>query len=207
MEDTASLVALVQAPDPTLKNAILKAYQNEIFTTNETGCPDHELEFLRGEKILIEKGADEGETGDLTGEKQAILCMHLWSRMKEADVSDPQKIWEAISKGWPECVSWEKIYHGHFWAKIYKEKKPLRDQAVNMGMSTFLAAYKDMERHFKGDNQHFLVNWPSAYDPKEENPNPNPTLSIWEDMITACTEEDAKSLLKCLSVGKPKQSS
>lgn len=169
MEDKSSLVALVEAPDPRRKYAILKAYQKETFTITEAST-DKELEFLRGKRILIEEWAEEGETRDLPGLKKAILCMHLWSRMKDAGYSDSQKIWEAICKGWPECVSWGKEYYGHFWAKIYSNNKPLSVQAVNMGMLTILAAYKDMERHFKGDSEHSLKHYEDAYYPKEHNP-------------------------------------
>lgn len=207
MEDTASLVALVEAPDPRRKHAILKAYKNETFTSEKEKkddvFTDEKLKFLRGKRISIKEWAEGGETYELTGEKKAILCMHLWSLMRRASSSDSSdKIWEAISKGWPECVPWGKEYYGHFWGKIDhkrgKNEHSLRDQAENKGLLTILDAYKDMERHFKEDNQHLLVNWPSAYHPGEDNPNP--TLDLWMDMIRDCTKEDAESLRKCLNL-------
>lgn len=208
MEDTASLVTLVEDPDPRRKYAILKAYKNETFTSQKARKDEvftnDELQFLRGKRIWIEELAElaeGGETYELTGEKKAILCMHLWSLMRRASSSDSSdKIWEAISKGWPECVSWGKEYYGHFWGKI--DHKPgrnepsLRDQAENKDLLPILDAYKDMEKYFKEDNQHLLVNWPSAYLPMEDNPNP--TLDLWKDMTRDCTREDAVLLLKSL---------
>lgn len=207
MEDTASLVTLVEDPDPRRKYAILKAYKNETFTSQKARKDEvftnDELQFLRGERISIEELAEGGETYELTGEKKAILCMHLWSLMRRASSSDSSdKIWEAISKGWPECVSWGKEYYGHFWGKI-GYKPSLWDQAKNKDLLTILDAYKDMERHFMEDNQHLLINWPSAYYPDEVNPNK--TLELWQDMTGHCTKEDAELLLKSLrrKDGKP----
>jgi len=113
--------------------------------------------------------------------------MHLWSLMRYAGVSEPGKIWEGISKGWPECVSWKKGYYGHFWEVIYSEEVPLRLQTEIKGLKTILDAYKDMERYFnlEGDKQHCLINWPSAYYPTEDNPNP--TIDLWESILTELT--------------------
>jgi hypothetical protein len=178
------LVALVEAPDPRRKSGILRSYGEMNFSSANI---EVQLEFLQGKKLLNENLSDEGETYNLTGERKVILCMHLWSLMRYAGVSEPGKIWEGISKGWPECVSWKKGYYGHFWEVIYSEEVPLRLQTEIKGLKTILDAYKDMERYFnlEGDKQHCLINWPSAYYPTEDNPNP--TIDLWESILTELT--------------------
>jgi len=183
MPATASLVTLVKKPDPRRKSGILRTYgeMNFFYVSIED-----QLEFLQGRRILNEEWSDKGETCNLTGEKKTMLCMHLWSLMRYAGYSKPDKIWADISEGWPECVSWENKCYGHFWKVIYSEEVPLRLQAEIKGLKTILDAYKDMERYFKleGDNQHCLINWPNAYYPTQENPNP----SEWAAKLRKLTE-------------------
>lgn len=215
MEDTAILALVVyQIPVTRRRDAILEAYNNERFTSRKARkdqvFTNDELQFLRGEKFRIEElvgGPKGGQTCELTGEKQVILCMHLWSLKKRASPSpSSDEIWKAIQLDCPECVSWGKEYYGHFWGKIdhkpRKNEPSLRDQAEKKGLLPILDAYKDMERHFKEDNEHLLVNWPSAYLLEEENPNP--TLDLWKDMIRHCTREDAVVLLKSLKRMAPR---
>jgi len=106
---------------------------------------------------LNEKWAEEGETYELSGEAKAMLCMHLWSLMKYVGFLKSEKIWEGISKGWPECVSWGQGSQGKFWKIIHSDEVPLRIQAGKHGLESILDAYEDMERYFKGDSKHSLM--------------------------------------------------
>jgi len=163
----AGLVALVEAPEPRQKCGILRTYgQIKSFSANKK----FHLEVLQGKRILNEKWAEEEETYELTGEANAMLCMHLWSLMKCVGFSKSEKIWESISSGWPECVSWKQGSHGTFWEIIHSDKVPLWMEAKNKGVDIILDAYKDMERHFKGDSEHCLRHYEDAYYPKEHNP-------------------------------------
>lgn len=223
----ASLVALVEAPDRRQKSGILKLYEKMKFSCygikykledlQRRKCLDEnvaveekrkfiedKLDFLRGKRILTDKRAEEGETYDLDGETKAILCMHLWSLMRRAGFSDPDKIWKAICQGWGEYVTWEKKYYGHFWGIIYSDKEPLRVQAGKNDLLTILDAYKDMERHFKGNTEYLLVNWPSAYDPNEDNPNP--TFILWKGILKELTDEELDFLKTSLSKHDDQQS-
>jgi len=163
----ASLVALVEAPEARQKCGILRAYgEMKSFSASNK----FHLEVLQGKRILNEKWAEEGETYNLTGEANAMLCMHLWSLMRYVGFSKSEKIWESISRGWPECVTWKPGCHGKFWEIIHSEKVPLWVEAKNKGLDTVLDAYKDMERHFKDDSEHCLKHYEDAYYPKEHNP-------------------------------------
>jgi hypothetical protein len=163
----ASLVALVEAPEARQKCGILRAYgEMKSFSASNKFY----LEVLQGKRILNEKWAEEGETYNLTGEANAMLCMHLWSLMRYVGFSKSEKIWESISRGWPECVTWKQGCHGKFWEIIHSEKVPLWVEAKNKGLDTVLDAYKDMERHFKDDSEHSLKHYEDAYYPKEHNP-------------------------------------
>jgi len=163
----ASLVALVEAPEARQKCGILRAYgEMKSFSASNK----FHLEVLQGKRILNEKWAEEGETYNLTGEANAMLCMHLWSLMRYVGFSKSEKIWESISRGWPECVTWKQGCHGTFWEIIHSEKVPLWVEAKNKGLDTVLDAYKDMERHFKDDGEHCLKHYEDAYYPKEHNP-------------------------------------
>jgi len=158
---------LVEAPELRQKCGILRSYgQMKLFSAKD------KLEVLRGKRILNEKWTEAGENYKLSGEADAMLCMHLWSVMRYAGFSKPEKIWEAISKGWPECVTWNQGSHGNFWAIIQSDQVPLRLQAENKGLKTMLDAYKEMERFFMGDDEHCLIHYKDAYYPNEDNPYP-----------------------------------
>jgi len=166
----ASLVALVEAPEARQKCGILRTYaQVKSFSATNKLHSD----MLQGKRILNENWAEEGETYELSGEANAMLCMHLWSLMRYVGLSKYEKIWEGISKGWPECVPWKQGAHGTFWEIIHSDKVPLWVEAKNKGLDTILDAYKDMERHFKGDSEHCLKHYGDAYYPKEHNPYGN----------------------------------
>lgn len=173
----------VESPHPQKKSGILKIYaEMDFFSLNR----NDQLEFLGGEKISNPRWSNEKIEDPLPGESKAMLCMHLWSLMKEDGCSDPQKIWKAIKAGWPECEHWGKEYYGHFWEVIYSGKKSLKDDAERHQLETMLGAYKDMEKHFKDDKEHFLVNWPGAYGPTEENPNRS-IESLWAAILEELT--------------------
>lgn len=173
----------VESPHPQQKSGILKIYaEMDFFSLDRSD----QLNFLEGKRISDERWSSEKIEYTLLGESKAMLCMNLWSLMKEDGCSDPQKIWKAIKKGWPECEHWEKKYYGHFWEVIYSGENPLRDEAEENGLKKILDAYKDMERYFKDDNEHFLVNWPGAYGPTEENPNGS-IESLWGNLLEELT--------------------
>lgn len=172
---------IVESPHPQQKSGILKTYAEM-----HPSLPENvRLQFLGGEKISNPRWSKEKEYS-LPGESKAMLCMHLWSLMKENGCSDPQTIWEAIKKGWPECEHWGKEYCGHFWEVIYSGKESLKDDAERYQLETMLGAYKDMEKHFKDDKEHLLVNWPGAYGPTEENPNRS-IESLWVNLLEELT--------------------
>jgi len=150
----ASLVALVETPEPRQKCGILRRYgEMKSFSADDK----LQLEVLQGKRILNEKWAEEGETYELSGEAKAMLCMHLWSLMKYVGFLKSEKIWEGISKGWPECVSWGEGLQGTFWKIIYSDEVPLRIQAGKHGLESILDAYEDMQRYFKEDSKHSLI--------------------------------------------------
>jgi len=168
----ASLVALVEKPEGGQKFGILKTY-GEIKSFSAKS--KFQLEVLQGKRLLNEKWADEDETYELSGEAKAMLCMHLWSLMTYVGFSKYKRIWDGISKGWEECVSWGQGSQGTFWEiiKTVDGSVPLRVVAEKKGVDTILDAYKDMERHFKGDSEHCLIHYEDAYYPKEHNPSRN----------------------------------
>lgn len=173
----------VESPHPQKKSGILKTYAEMDFFSLDIGV---QLDFLERKKISNPRWHNGKEKYTLPGESKAMLCMHLWSLMKWHGCSDPEKIWKAIKKGWPECEHWGKEYYGHFWEVIYSGTNPLRDEAAENELKDILEAYKDMERYFKDDNEHFLVNWPGAYDPTEENPNRS-IESLWVNLLEELT--------------------